>query len=100
MCQARLAKMHLIIDHTRQQVFAAAVDHTGTFRRSDTTVDPGDPVAFNENIDISDLAFIDESHVANQEFAHACIMRVCGDDYHRNKNGCEPDFCGTRRGMR
>ena len=76
------------------------IDHCGAFRRPDAAANLSNPVTFNKDVDISYLAFVDETHITDKEFTHLLIMKGCRVDYHRNESNREPDLCGTRYGVR
>ena len=59
--------MNLIIDHARYQVFAICVDHLDVFIRADPGGDFLDALAFHKNIRLTNLAFVNQAGVGNEQ---------------------------------
>ncbi len=76
--RSRFAKMHLVIDHARQQPLAIGVDlHTGIFT-VDAACDLDDATMADQQIAVELASFIDQSGVANQHAAHGSELVLQG----------------------
>ena len=64
--QARLAEVHLVIDHAGHQELAPGVDHLAAGRRRDARTDLNDTVAGDQHVGVSHLALVDEACIADE----------------------------------
>ena len=102
---ARLAEMHLVVDHARQHQFTAGVDHAGRdaggsacFRprccsdfcpSSDfclcagvaARADTGDAVAFDDDISVETAPLVDECAVVDDDPVHSLFGKVMREVY-------------------
>ena len=69
MFAARLAEMHLIVDHTGHQKLTLSVDDLFPHHRLDGRVNLLDPLALDAYVQLLNLAFIHHAGIGNQPAA-------------------------------
>ena len=63
--KTRFAKMHLVVDHTRHQVFASRIDNLATLRRRDITVNALNTFAVDEHVNLANFTLVDQTRIRN-----------------------------------
>ncbi len=66
-----LAKVHLVIDHSRHQIPPRCVNNLGSVGSGNTGCDFFDAIALYKNIHLTNFAFINETRIGNQQIIHA-----------------------------
>ena len=58
--------MHLVVDHSRQEVASAGVDDFGTVWCTYLRIDSRDAISFDQNVGIANDAFIHQPCVGHE----------------------------------
>ena len=74
--QTGLAKMHLVVDHSGQEMCAGSIQHAGAGASTDRIVDLCDTSIVDEQVAIRNLPFIHQPGIFNQQFASHLRNRV------------------------
>ena len=69
--------MNLFVDHSRNKIASVRVDYFDVIPCRNPRRDFLNAFSVNQNVDITDRAFVDESRVAYQYFAQ-CVLLVFG----------------------
>ena len=68
--------MYLVIDHSGNQVTASRIDNVNIVCRGNTAGDLVYSFAVNQHVGITNLAFVDQAGIGNQQLVHVPIMRA------------------------
>ena len=90
MLEARLAEVHLAVDHAGQHVQAARVDHLGR-RRGARVADGSDTAAPDADVALADAVVVDDCATLDQIESNVALM-FCPS----RVRGLASGPCGTR----
>ena len=76
--QSRFAEMDLVIDHPRQQPFAARVHHLGAVRCRQAAADLLDAFTGNQDIAMFGASVADDEGIADQNLGHGFELGGAG----------------------
>ena len=68
--QARLAEVHLVVDHAGDQVAPVGINDVRRLVGGDARPDLFDSIATHKYIGVANLALVDQARVGNQQLVH------------------------------
>jgi hypothetical protein len=65
--QSRLAEVHLVVDHARQQVAPGGIEHVDVGAGANAARDLLDTLAPDQDVGVGDPAGVDQARIGNQQ---------------------------------